>query len=159
MNRIRCRPGNPGRPAGDAGETLIELLVAVVVIGTAVVAILGALVVAVDSSTLARNQTRVQAALRSWAEQVTAVGDTGTYRYVPCAAAATFPDPATLPTGFVPSKSVQYWTGSTWSGTCTTDAGVQRVTLRIEAPGHAWSAVTQSVDVVVRRPCAAESTC
>ena len=155
MSRIRCRGTNPG----DAGETLIELLVAVVVIGVAVTAILAALVVAVDSSSLARNEARVQAALRSWAEQVTAVGDTGGYSYVPCAPVSAFPDPAGLPNGFTTGKSVQYWTGSAWSGTCTTDAGVQRVTLRVTAPGTAWSTVTQSLDIVVRRPCASTSAC
>jgi len=78
---------------------------------------------------------------------------------VPCAPVSAFPDPAGLPNGFTTGKSVQYWTGSAWSGTCTTDAGVQRVTLRVTAPGTAWSTVTQSLDIVVRRPCASTSAC
>jgi type II secretory pathway pseudopilin PulG len=157
VTRIRCRRTSP---RDDAGETLIELLVALMVIGTAVTAILGALVVAVNSSVLARNQTRVQAALRSWAEQVAAVGDTGTYRYVPCAAPSAFPAPDVVPSGFTATvTSVEYWTGDAWTDTCGTDAGVQRVTLRVTAPGRVYSTVTQSLDVVVRRPCASAAAC
>lgn len=157
MTRIRFRRTSP---RDDAGETLIELLVAVVVIGIATTAVLGGLVVAVDSSALARNESRVQAALRSWAEQLSAVGDTGAYRYVPCAAPSAFPAPDVVPSGFTATvTAVEYWTGSAWTATCGTDAGVQRVTLRVTAPGRVYSTVTQSLGVVVRRPCASASAC
>jgi Tfp pilus assembly protein PilV len=160
MNRIRCHRRDREQPRDDGGETLIELLVAVVVIGIAVTGILGALVIAVDSSALARNQARVQASLGSWAEQLTAVGDTGGYPYVPCAGASAFPAPAVMPSGFTATvTTVEYWTGSAWAGTCGTDAGVQRVTLRVTAPGQVWSTVTESLRVVVRRPCATAAAC
>lgn len=150
-------------PHGEAGETLVEVLVAMVVIGIAVTAILGALAIAVDSSSLARNQARVQSTLRSWAEQVTATRDggaTGGYRYTPCAGPGDFPAPAELPSGFTTQVSqVQYWNGTAWSGACATDRGVQRVTLTVSAPGAAYSGVTQSLNVVVRRPCVTAAAC
>jgi type II secretory pathway pseudopilin PulG len=138
----------------DYGETLIELLIAMVVIGLAVTAILGALAVAVGSSTMGRNQARVQAALGSWAESLTTVGDTGGYRYTSCATAAAFPAPTSLPSGYTSSvTAVQYWNGTAWSSSCGTDLGLQKVTLRVTAPGTLYPSITQNLDVVVRRPC------
>jgi type II secretory pathway pseudopilin PulG len=140
---------------GEGGETLIELLVAMVVIGLGVTAVLGALTAAVDVSTMNRGQAQARAALGSWAESLTSVDDTGAYHYTSCATPGSFPAATGLPTGFAASvESVRYWNGTSWSGSCGTDQGLQKVRLTVSAPATLLPGFAQSVDVVVRRPCA-----
>jgi hypothetical protein len=133
----------------DAGETLLELLVAVVILGTTVVAILGGILVIVESSTLHRRLAQSQHGLRSWAEQISAAP------YVDCAAAASFglPSPA-LPSGFTPTvTAVRYWTGTSFANSCGSDTGIQKVTLQIAVPSGLYPGFAQHLDVVVRKPC------
>jgi type II secretory pathway pseudopilin PulG len=145
--------------AADGGETLIELLVAMVVIGIAVVGILGALSLAAGASSAAKGQARGRAVLASWAESLSAVADTGGYRYTACASAGTFPAPAGLPTGYGAAVSaVRYWNGTAWSATCGTDQGLQRLTLTVTSPAGLLPGTSQTLDVVVRRPCALASS-
>jgi type II secretory pathway pseudopilin PulG len=137
----------------DAGETLTELLVAVVVLGIATTGIVFALGTTVRAATMDRRQALAQNALRAWAEQVSAGP------YTACATAGSFaaPSPA-LPTGLTATVTrVQYWDGSTFASSCGTDTGVQRVTLQVAAANGLSPAVTDSVAVVVRKPCA--TTC
>ena len=137
----------------DAGETLTETLVTVVILGIATAGISFALGTAVKASTLNRQQSLVHNALRSWAEQVAAGS------YTACATASSFaaPSPA-LPTGMTAAVTgVQYWNGLTFVGSCGTDTGIQRVTLRITAPTGTTGGLVDSVAVVVRKPCT--STC
>lgn len=134
---------------GDAGETLVELLVAVVIVGIAVVGLLAGLLVTLDASTLHREQALSQNAARAWAEQVSAS------TYTDCATPASFapPSPA-LPSGYTATvTAVQYWTGTSFASSCSGDTGIQRVTLRIAATNSPSPTVTQSLDVVVRKPC------
>jgi type II secretory pathway pseudopilin PulG len=144
----------PGRP--ESGETLIELLVAIVVIGIGVTALLGAWQIAVASSSLNANQSRAQALLRTWAESV---ADTGTYAYVPCASPASMPAAVGLPTGFTSQVTVKYWTGSAWGSCPGTDLGVEQVSLTVTSPNGLYPGITQRLAVVRRRPCTAAAPC
>jgi type II secretory pathway pseudopilin PulG len=140
--------------ARDGGESLIELMIAMVVVGLAVTAILGGLGMAVATSTMTRDQARVQALLGSWAESISATTDTGGYAYAPCASAGSFPGPPPLPPGFSGVVTgVTYWDGAAWAGTCATDTGVQKVRLRITSPAALLPGLQSDLDVVVRRPC------
>jgi Tfp pilus assembly protein PilV len=142
-----------GRP--DDGETLIELLVAMIVIAIAVVAILGALGMGASASSAAKGQAHGRAVLATWAESHTAVADTRGYRYTACATAGSFPGPSGLPAGYGAAVSaVRYWNGSAWSTSCGTDQGLQRLTLTVTSPAGLLPGTSQSLDVVVRRPCA-----
>ena len=137
----------------DAGETLTETLLTVVILGLATAGITFALGTLVKASTMDRQQSLAQNALRSWAEQI------GAGTYTACAAAGSFaaPSPA-LATGLTASvTAVQYWNGATFVGSCDSDTGIQRVTLRVSAANGLSAAVTESVAVVVRKPCV--STC
>jgi len=134
---------------GDTGETLIELLVAIVILGIAVVAILGGIVVVVESSSMHRRQAQAQNGLRAWAEQISAA------TYNDCATAGSFnlPSPS-LPSGFSPDvTAVRYWTGTSFSNSCVADNGIQKVTLRVAVANGLYPGFTQSLDVVVRKPC------
>ena len=156
----------------DKGETLVELLVTIAILGTAVVGVMGAVATAVGASTLDRRQVQAEAVLRTWGENVAAVDDAG---YGDCrsaaAVAATTPAPAPLPAGFTASvTAVKYWTGTQflpadqlyWNGTawvpaCSpgADPGLRLVSLRLAANDLLYPGFTQNLDVVVRKPCAA----
>lgn len=136
-------------PRRDAGETLTETLLTVVILGIATAGIAGALLVATKASGMHRQQAVAQGALRAWAEQISA----GTY--TPCATAAGFAAPAaTLPRGVTAAVAgVQYWNGTAFVASCGTDTGIQRVTLRMTAANGLSAPLVDTVTVVVRRPC------
>lgn len=149
---------------GDAGETLLELLISLMVIGVGVTAILGAVGIATQASTLDERQIQAQALLRSWGEHI--VSATSDATYTPCATTATYasspwmygsPAPAglqALPSGFTPTVTqVQYWDGTSFVGSCATDRGVQRVRLTMSVADSLYPGFASTYDVVVRRPC------
>lgn len=136
---------------GDRGETLLELLIAVVIMGVAVVAVIGMLVNSVQLSDVHRKQATASAAVRDYGEAITnAVAGGG---YVGCATTASYASPSgfTVPSGYAKSvSSVQYWTGSAWQSTCSTDTGLQQLTIQVaSADGRA----SEQLVVVVRKPC------
>jgi Tfp pilus assembly protein PilV len=145
----------------DGGESLIELLVAIVVIGIGVTALLGAWEIAVGSSSLTANQSKAQAALRSWAESISAVSETGAYAYIPCASPASIPGASALPAGFTGVVSeVRYWTASGWSSSCASpDLGAERISLTVTTPSGLYPGISQTLTVVRRRPCTAAAPC
>jgi type II secretory pathway pseudopilin PulG len=149
------------RTRDDAGESLVESLVSLAIIGIAVTGltagfgILGAARTAQDGAVTHAAAAQVQGVLRSWAQTLSRPADTGSgYVYTPCASASSFPQPAALLSGWSASvDSVQYWSGTGWTATCGTDQGLQRVRLSVTSAGATYSASTQKLDVVVRRPC------
>lgn len=142
----------------DGGETLIELLVAIAVMGIAAVAIVGSLTTGILVSGIHRNEATAGAAVRGYAEAIETSIAAG--NYVDCASTSSYSASAVAfaaPTGFVISAyTITYWTGSAW-GSCTTpDGGVQRVTLTVSsADGKA----VESLAVILRKPCATGSSC
>ena len=143
----------------DAGESLVELLVTIAILGTSVVGVMGAVATAVGASTLDRRQVQAQALLRTWGENVAAVDDAGYGDCRPASGvAATTPAPSPLPAGFTASvTSVTYWDGTAFAAGCMTgsDPGLRLVTLRLTADSLLYPGFTQNLDVVVRKPCAA----
>jgi Tfp pilus assembly protein PilV len=139
-----------GALARDAGESLVELLVTVVILGIATAGLSGALLTVGKVSQMHRQQVLTQAAVRAWAEQVSVVTS-----YTSCATAAAFPVPSpALPTGFTATvTAVRYWDGALFATTCTADTGIQRVTLRVTAPNGLSPAIAESLTVTVRKPC------
>lgn len=112
----------------DWGTTFIETLVAVVLLGTTVVAALAGMAATIRSATvhdnLATAQSRVSDA-GDYLTDITVDGDT----YVSCATSSTY-QPATS-AWQVTVESVQFWTGSAWS-TCSGGGStqMQRIGLR-----------------------------
>ncbi|GAA4417767.1 prepilin-type N-terminal cleavage/methylation domain-containing protein [Actinokineospora soli] len=133
----------------DRGETLLELLVAVAVMGIALVAVVGGLAVSVLVSDTHRKQATSGASVRDYAEAVEATVAAG--GYVACASPATYAGYA-APAGYARSVvRVDHWNGSAWQSACpAADRGLQRLTLQVASDdGRA----VERLVVVLRKPC------
>jgi type II secretory pathway pseudopilin PulG len=146
------------RVSDDSGETLVELVMAVAIMGIAVVAIIGGLVISVLLSGTHRKQATAGAQVRDYAEFVeNAVAGGG---YVACAGVGSFPA-YSQGGGYTASVTkVEYWNGSAWSGTCSPDTGLQRLTLQVASSDSGSShGAAETVAVVIRRPCGPSTSC
>lgn len=141
----------------ERGESLVELLVAVVLLGVAVVAVVSALGTSVVMSDVHRKQSTAGAEVRTFAERVETAVAGGAYTV--CAGSGTYGGAYTAPGGFTAAvTAVRYWTGSAWSSSCSaaTDIGLQKLSLQVASTdGRA----AEKVDVVIRKPCAVGQSC
>lgn len=142
----------------DRGETLIELVVAIAILGIAAVAILGGLMVSAQTSTVHRNSATGGAYVRSFAEAIQADVDQNGYRSCANAAAvyAGVPVPD-LPAPYTKAvTAVQSWSGSAWVA-CTAD-GIQRLDLKVTTPGDSVHKAEETLTVILRQPCNGSAT-
>lgn len=150
LPRLTTASRRAPRP-GDAGETLIELLVTIAIMGVAVVTVLGAIGTCVRLADVHRKQARAGAYVRAYGEALenaVAASPTG---YTNCATTATYAGVYSLAAPYAASiTAVRYWIGGAWSTTCGTDSGVQRVSLRVATTD---GRVAEKLDVIIRRPC------
>ena len=150
-----------GSAVDDRGETLVEVIVAIAILGLAAVAILAGLQLSVKTSDINRKQTTGGSAVRTWAEAIEASVSGSGYQ-ASCSSTGYLPQPSgaiavSLPSGYTPtivSISSLAGDGSVASG-CP-DTGVQRVVLRL-ASNDARAA--EQLTVVLRRPCGPGSSC
>jgi Tfp pilus assembly protein PilV len=133
------------RGRGERGETLVELLVTVVIMGSAIVALVAGVATAVASSDTHRQDATAEGVVRSYAERV--VGDP----YTNCA--TTYAPAYTAPTGWTVSlTSIRYLQGdNTYGATCGTDLGAQQITVRAVSP-HTKNGADVSLVIVKRDP-------
>jgi type II secretory pathway pseudopilin PulG len=129
------------RASRDAGETLIEIVISIAIMGIAFVALMGGMLTAVSMSTLHRQQADAQLQLVSALEQVKSAP------YVDCAINTTYPRPAG-----VTNEIVEYWNGIDFGTTCY-DASVtyystQRITVTVKSDD---GRVTRSETILKRR--------
>jgi prepilin-type N-terminal cleavage/methylation domain-containing protein len=129
---------------GEAGVTLIELLVAMVIMGFAVVLIVSALGTAVIVANVSDQRARAQTIVQTWGEQVVNANyqpcsqKTGATSYLPGNNGVSS---TVVPTGYTPSiTSVKIWTSGTTSPAAftepvsCTDTGLQKITLSVKPP-------------------------
>lgn len=157
------RAGGPSAERRDeAGETLIETLVTMILMGLAVVGILAGLVSVARLSSVNSRTTHVRNSAQSYAELLKQPVET--WAYVACADETTYPaiDPDVLPDGYtaeiievqhaglVPNGSASNIT-ATWGATCQSpDKGLQRIIVEVEIDGGLDDTRRQTVAIVKR---------
>jgi prepilin-type N-terminal cleavage/methylation domain-containing protein len=134
----------------ERGETLLELIVAITILGVCVVALGSGIALSVTISVVHRSQATAQDSLRNYAETLQNF-------YTPCTATST-PDYAAsliVPPGFSPPAIVvDYWLPTTAtftsSQTCPPggDTGLQQIKLTLVSTS---GKVSESLVVDVRR--------
>jgi type II secretory pathway pseudopilin PulG len=146
----------------EEGATLVETLVALVILSIAGVAILAGLQLSVTASDIHRKQVSDGAYVRGYAERIEHYLDT-TGNYVRCAGANAYA-PATVgypvPSGHAAQQAAAEplaGDGSVAGGSCPArDQGVQRLRLTVSsADGRA----TETLTIVVRRSCETGTSC
>ena len=165
----------------DVGSTLMEILVAVVLLGTAVLSMIGAIRVVILASTTSDDQAKVEAILTSAADRLSATEyvpcpdiANGDYANIAAAAKTTVSDPSWSDAN-VQIVELKFWDATSgsartvdgdpidadgsWSDTnsmsavgcsnndinLTTSRTLQRMTIRVTAPGGGLS---RTIEVV-----------
>lgn len=148
----------------DSGATLVEMLVALIILSTAGLAVMAGLQVSIATSDVHRKQSTGGAYVRSYAEAIekhlNAAGN-----YVKCAGPDAYNIPAVLnqlvglPSNFAPHHAAAQplaGDGSVLTGGVCPDQGVQRLRLTMNTVGNRG---TETLTIVVRRACVTGSTC
>ena len=132
------------RRPGDAGESLIEVLLSIAIMGLAFVAALGGMRLGLIGSQVHRSQATAETVLLSAVEKVKSQST-----YTPCAVAndaAYLPDAqSVVPSGWAASTvsipSVEYWNGSGFQTTgcasleaVATILRIQLITVQVTSP-------------------------
>lgn len=144
----------------DAGTSLVETLVALVILSIAAVAILAGLQLSVVTSDIHRKQSSDGAYVRGYAEAIEQYLNT-TGNYVPCAGANAYSPGTvgyTVPAGHNAQQAAAVpLVGNGTAATCPGgDDGVQRLRLTVSsADGRA----TETLTIVVRRSCETGTAC
>jgi len=124
------------RRHASQGFTLVELLVTITIMATAMIAIFVGLSSLIRATIVQRSNANIDVVVRAYSEQIASTS------YVPCAAAYSS---VTLPSGYstVGPPVVNYWNGdnpATFGSSCTvpTDTGLQQVstTIREDVSGQ-----------------------
>lgn len=138
----------------DDAESLVELLVAISILGVTIVAIIEVLFTMVSGSLAHTDDVKGQNVLGVWAESVS------NSTYAACAStaavAAAAPAPTPLPTGYTAAvQSVTYWNGSSFGSSCVpaTDTGLELITLSVTPAPGPIPVTAQTLQVVKRKPC------
>jgi Tfp pilus assembly protein PilV len=136
----------------DQGETLLEVLISVMIMGVAIVVLLGGLGTSIRMSDIHRKQAAAGALVRAFAESIEAAVAASPTAYRDCADKATYTPIFTTGDSNYEREVlvVRYWNDSVFSATCAPDLGVQQVSLRVSSADHL---AVEDLDVIIRKPC------
>lgn len=109
----------------EAGFTLVDTIVGVAILGIGVTVVVGGMATSITVSARGRAEAEAQIAVRSYAEQIAAA------TYVDCS--TSYSTTFAAPSGYTATQSVSYWDSatSTFVAACSTDSGLQRITLTV----------------------------
>ena len=130
------------RRCSQAGDTLIEVLVAVVVVGLCGVALLLAFSTSITSTSEYRNLAAIDTVLRSVSENaVSQIQQQALPQFSSCATSAYYQNNVSLgaPAGYTATfTAVTYWTGSAFSTSCPAGSDApQLLTITVKVPNGA----------------------
>ena len=143
----RSRSSECERVETDEGYTLIELLIAIILMGTVVLSIMGGMWAVVRASRQSDERAKVQAVLGSAADRVSVMihnncpEEDGVYELFASKAAAS----VGWHESAVRIVDYKYWDGATWVDDCNLTAGLtvkrtlQKLTIEATAPGTGFS--------------------
>jgi prepilin-type N-terminal cleavage/methylation domain-containing protein len=150
------------RTQSEAGMTLVEVLVALAILGIAVITIVGGLGTASNASDRHRKQATADTVVKGYAEAIKQKDEVGAY--VGCTTATPTPLSSyaptslhsgwTVPSGYTASATaIKYWnpTAVAFQSSCPSgnDQGAQLLTLSAQS---ADGRDTETVDIVLRKP-------
>jgi len=144
----------PRSSRDDSGESLIEILLSIMILGIAVAALLFGMTTAASTAGLNARQTQQAETVRN------AVAALQALPYVKCTSSPSYSVPAALvPTGFtVTSPVTGFASGPTFSGSCpgTGDQGAQRLVVTVTTTTDT-RVRAETATVIKRNPCVAAS--
>jgi type II secretory pathway pseudopilin PulG len=181
LARLRRRSSTPA--SSEAGETLLEVMVAMMVLGISIVAILGAFIVATRTGTFNNEQSAADLVLRDFAETLkgrgpTTVGSTSyDATYLPCETLGpggtgdpnypAYTPPAPNASYRATITKIEYLNG--YSGTAPVwraqsdgcpsggDQGLERLTLQVTTPASVTDNTATETTTIVKRDTTGES--
>jgi type II secretory pathway pseudopilin PulG len=138
----------------DNGETLLELMFAIIILAVCVVAIGSGIVLSVKISSIHRSQATADDFLHNYAEAIQSSYETCSGGATPDYRTLSNSDTLPVPSGYTMAKpAVKFWDTSTSSFTGTgtscpaTDPGLQQVTFTLKDDS---GFVTESLVAIVR---------
>jgi type II secretory pathway pseudopilin PulG len=148
------------RPRAEDGDTLIEVLVAVMMLGVAVVVLLGGLGTGIRITDVHRKQAAASAYLHTFAETLESAVAASPTAYRDCADWSVYDPLFRITDTTYESRvaSVSYWDGSAFTVACPgADTGVQRLLLRVRSSDDA---AVEELNLIIRKPCrSVDATC
>lgn len=134
MTHRRARSVRRRTRSGDAGETLVEIVLTVLVIGIAVTALVSALATSSAAGASHRDSVRADTVMRNYAEAVKAAAES-------CTSGGTYHVDFTAPTGYAAALTP---TG----GACPAVTTTQLLTLSVTTP----VGVVTTMQIRIRTP-------